>query len=370
MMKEVKVKSPGRINFIGEHTDYNDGFVLPAAIDKAMNVHLKINSTDHVVNAHAIDLDKYSTFDLTKLSKVRGGWQNYVIGVIHEIKSINPNIKGFDLAFGGTVPIGSGLSSSAALECSIAFAINELFDLKINNEELIKACQKAEHNFVGTKCGIMDQFASVMGKKDQAILLDCLTMEYKYFPIDLGDYEILLLNTNVSHNLAESEYNLRRETCETALKSLKNVIPEIHSFRDLTLKQINDFKNNIGNIAFQRCRHIITENERVLNATHAMQNNKISELGNLMYKSHESLSNDYQVSCNELDFLVNETKNLDYVLGSRMMGGGFGGCTINIIHKNHKTEFVDIVSEKYNSTFGFALSPYEVKIENGTRIVN
>lgn len=369
MIEEIKVKSPGRINLIGEHTDYNDGFVLPAAIDKAMKVHLKLNSTAHIVNVYAIDLNERYTINLNHLEKINSGWQNYVIGVIHQLKVINPNIAGFDLSFGGTIPMGSGLSSSAALECSIAFAINELFDLKIKKEALINACQKAEHNFVGTKCGVMDQFASIMGKKDHVMLLDCMNMNYKYYKIDLGQYEILLLNTNVSHNLSESEYNLRRETCETALQIIKNTNPKVDSFRDLTLEQINDVREEIGEKGYRRSKHVLSENQRVLNATNALQNKNIVELGILMYQSHESLSNDFQVSCEELDFLVDQTKGLEYVLGSRMMGGGFGGCTINLIHKEFIDQFIDNISKSYSAKFGIALSPYLVSIENGTSII-
>jgi len=369
MIEEIKVTSPGRINLIGEHTDYNDGFVLPAAIDKAMKVHLKLNSTEHIVNVYAIDLNERYTINLNNLNRINSGWQNYVIGVIHELKAINPNITGFDLSFGGNIPMGSGMSSSAALECSLAFAINELFDLKIKKQSLIKACQKAEHDFVGTRCGVMDQFASIMGKKDHVILLDCMTMDYKYYQIDLGQYEILLLNTNVSHNLAESEYNLRREDCETALQIIKNTNPKVHSFRDLKLEQINDFREKIGEKGYRRSKHVLSENQRVLNATNALLNKNIVELGRLMYQSHESLSDDFQVSCEELDFLVNQTKDLEYVLGSRMMGGGFGGCTINLIHNENIDQFVDIVSKKYSAKFGIALSPYMVGIENGTSII-
>lgn len=369
MLKEIKVQSPGRINIIGEHTDYNGGFVLPAAIDKAMYVDLKRNSTDFIINVNAIDLNEQFTINLNQLNKIESGWQNYIIGVIHEIKLLNPNITGFDLSFGGTVPIGSGMSSSAALECSVAYGINQLFDLKIDKEKIIEACQRAEHNFVGTKCGIMDQFASVMGKKNHAILLDCLTLEYEYYPIDLGQYEILLLNTNVSHNLANSEYNLRREDCENALKIIKHNIPNVNSFRDLNLEQIVSIKEKLGDIGFKRSKHVISENERVLNATKALQNKNIDELGSLMYLSHKSLSNDYQVSCKELDFLVDQTKDLDYILGSRMMGGGFGGCTISIINKKYTDQFIELVSKKYVNEFGLDLSPYDVSIENGTSII-
>jgi len=369
MIREIKVKSPGRVNIIGEHTDYNDGYVLPAAIDKTIQVYLKMNGTESVVNVHALDVEEKCSLSLQGLEKSKTGWQNYVIGVIAELQKINSNFTGFDLEFGGDVPMGSGMSSSAALECSLAYAINELFDLKIDKPALIKACQMAEHNYVGTRCGIMDQFASVMGKKDHVILLDCKSMEYGYFPIELGAYEILLLNTNMSHNLAESEYNQRRADCENAMQLIKKNNPVVNSFRDISLDQLNSLKEKLGDQWYRRCHHVVTENARVLSATEALWNKNIEELGKLMYQSHQSLSKDYEVSCEHLDYLVEQTNELDFILGSRMMGGGFGGCTISLIHKEHTTAFIKTITEAYKAQFDITLLPYQVSIEDGTSVV-
>lgn len=362
----ITVQSPGRINIIGEHTDYNDGFVLPAAIDKSAIFKLELNGTSNLVRIKAANLDETHSFDLQNFSPVTSGWQNYVMGVIHELQKLGANLNGFDGEFEGDIPIGGGMSSSAALECSLAFALNELFALGFEKSQLIKACQMAEHHFVGIKCGIMDQFASMMGKKDQVILLDCRSLEYKYFPLELQDYQLLLLNTNVSHSLASSEYNTRRAECQTGVKLLKKALPEMTNLRDISMPQLLAQKDTLPATIFQRCHHIVSENQRVLAATEALLQGDLPTLGQLVYKSHHSLQYDYKVSCPELDFLVAQTLDKNYILGSRMMGGGFGGCTINIIQKDKLEEFVNLVTINYHQRFGNDLTPYTVSIENGT----
>lgn len=365
----ITVQAPGRINIIGEHTDYNDGFVLPAAIEKKMTVRLRQNSKPAQAIITACDLNETFSFDLENYFPIKVGWQNYVMGVVHELQKIGAEIPGFDADFESNVPIGSGMSSSAALECSFAVALNELFGLGFDQWQLIKASQMAEHNFVGIKCGIMDQFASVMGKKEQVMLLDCRSLEFRYFPLELGKYQLLLLNTNVSHSLASSEYNTRRAECGEGVAILKNEHPGIKNLRDVSLEHLVAQKGNMPELVFRRCHHVVSENQRVLEAAKALTAGNFNKLGQLIYQSHFSMQNHYQVSCPELDFLVEQTLEKDYVLGSRMMGGGFGGCTINIVEKSRVGEFVKEVSVAYRQKFGIELNPIEVAIGDGATVI-
>ena len=372
MSKTIKVKSPGRINLIGEHTDYNDGFVLPAAIDKQITFSLQKNENIKNYNCSVIagNMEEAFEFDIRQFAPLEnGGWQNYVLGVINELKKSGATFTGFRGRFKGTVPIGGGMSSSAALECSLAFALNELFELGFTKWQLIKASQMAEHHFVGIKCGIMDQFASMMGKKNQVMLLDCRSLDYQYFPLELGEYQLILLNSNVSHELASSEYNVRRKECEDGVTIIKKQFPNIIKLRDVTTSMLAQSKLQLPEIIFKRCHHVITENQRVLDATAAIQKNDHQLLGQLMYQSHFSLQHDYEVSCPELDFLVDFTLDNNKVLGSRMMGGGFGGCTINIIEKKATAHFVNSISDAYFKKFSKSLTPYEVSIEDGTEVI-
>ncbi len=363
----IKVQAPGRINIIGEHVDYNDGFVLPAAINKNTVFNLKKNGSDKKGHITAENLGESFSFDITSFHPTKkGGWPNYVMGVIHELQNLGASIQGFEGTFKGNVPIGGGMSSSAALECSLASGLNELFDLGINKWDLIKACQMAEHNFVGIKCGIMDQFASMMGKKDHAMLLDCRSLNFEYVPMDLGNHQLLLLNTNVSHALASSEYNTRRSECEEGVKILKAHYPEITKLRDVSKARLIRHKEELPDHIYRRCSHVVWEIERTHKAKEALLKNDYWQLGNLIYQSHFSLQNDYKVSCSELDFLVQQTLDKEYVLGSRMMGGGFGGCTLNLIEVHRKEEFIDNISNAYRAKFGIDLSIYTVYAEEGT----
>lgn len=368
-LNQVKVFSPGRINIIGEHTDYNGGFVLPAAINKGISAKIKLNGHASRCTFHALDLNEKAEFDWAIDAPAQKGWQNYLIGVIEELRKGGAHLRGVDISFSGNVPIGSGMSSSAALECSIAYGLNELFNLGFSKISLVKIAQKAEHNYVGTMCGIMDQFASMMGEADRVMLLDCRSLEYKYLPLELGDYEILIYNTNVSHSLSDSNYNTRREECEKGVSVLQKHFQKVELLRDVTLEMLQTVKNELSKTVYQRCHYVISENNRVLAAAEALQAGNLKELGQLMYKSHEGLSKDYEVSCQELDFLVEQTYDKNYVLGARMMGGGFGGCTINLIEKSKSKEFVAESAILYEEKFGFAPSPYYLSIENGTRVV-
>ncbi|MCC6410999.1 MAG: galactokinase [Saprospiraceae bacterium] len=365
----VTAQAPGRINIIGEHTDYNDGFVLPAAIEHKMTVQIHRNGTPSTVNLTDLKEQQSFSFNLLDFSPMEESWQNYVMGVVSELQKLGGDIKGFDAEFESDVPIGSGMSSSAAMECSFAIALNALFELGFDKLQIIKASQLAEHNFVGNKCGIMDQFASVMGKKDHVILLDCRSLEFQYFPLELGDYQLLLLNTNVSHALASSEYNTRRSECEQGVSVLKKEYPNIKNLRDVTIEQVVAQKAHLPEPIFRRCRHVVNENQRVLNATEALLAGNFKTLGELMYQSHFSLQNDYEVSCPELDFIVQHTIGKDEVLGSRMMGGGFGGCTINLVEKGRVAEFVKQVSKSYRDRFGIDLTPIEVGIGDGAKVI-
>ena len=369
MATVIRTQSPGRINIIGEHTDYNDGFVLPAAIDKATVVQLKKNGTASECSMIALNIGEIAYFDLNNFKPIENGWQNYMMGVVAELQKIGAKFEGFDCEFGGNVPIGSGMSSSASLECSLAFALNELFELGFDKWQLIKAAQMAEHNFVGIKCGIMDQFASMMGKKDQVMLLDCRTLEFEYFPLDLGDYQLLLLNTNVSHSLGDSEYNNRRAQCEKGVAMIKKKYPEVKNLRDVSLSMLGEFMGKMPAITFKRCYHVVAEIQRVKEATEAMKKHDHKLLGELVYQSHFSLQNDYEVSCPELDFLVQLTLDKDYILGSRMMGGGFGGCTISIIKKEMVGIFKTYAAKAYKERFDKDLTPYTVSIEDGAKVL-
>ena len=370
--ESIKVQSPGRINIIGEHTDYNDGFVLPAAIDKKTIFTLKKNGSNRQkngsnrqINILAISNNEVCSFDLTKFSPKSEGWFNYVMGVVKEIQNLGGTISGFDAEFIGDVPIGAGMSSSAALECSLAFGLNQLFNLGLSNWQLIRACQMAEHNFVDIKCGIMDQFASVMGKENQVMLLDCRSLEFEYFPFDLKEYQLLLLNSNVSHTLASSKYNTRRAECEEGVAILKKKFPKIKNLRDVSFAMLQQCSSIIPENIFRRCHHVVLENNRVLEAVDALVTSNFQKLGELMYQSHLSLQKDYDVSCPELDYLVQYTFDKNYILGGRMMGGGFGGCTINIIKNEKVNHFIESVSQEYRNHFGHDLTPYTVSIENG-----
>lgn len=366
---ELKVQAPGRINILGEHTDYIGGFVLPAAIDKNVVFHLKSNGTDDLVNCKAINKGADFSFHHKSFSPIQEGWQNYIMGVVSELQKLGAQLPGFDASFDGSVPIGSGMSSSAALECSLAFGLNQLFDLGLTDWQLIRVCQMAEHNFVGTKCGIMDQFASIMGRPQKAMILDCQSLDFQYVPLELGDYALLLFNTNVAHSLASSEYNKRREECEEGLKIIQKHFPKVKHFRDISTAILAKAKNFLSPIIHDRCAHGVTENQRVLNAVEALKNHDLSTLGNLMYSSHNSLKNQYQVSCDELDFLVDFGQNETDILGSRMMGGGFGGCTINLVKKNAVKEITSRFAKAYQEQFQKEMTAYSVKIENGASVL-
>ena len=360
----ILIFSPGRINIIGEHTDYNDGFVFPAAVNKGIAAAIQ-KSNSGISTAYALNMNNKVEFELDKLKPLKeGSWENYVFGVIAEIQNRNKIVGNFNIVLKGDIPEGAGMSSSAALENSVVYGLNELFDLSFTKEEMIFISQKAEHNYVGVNCGIMDQYASMFGIKDHALLLDCRTIKAKPFKIDFENHQLLLINTNVKHSLSDSAYNDRRSACENIAKLL-----HVKALRDATEDDLETIKNEVTPENYQKALYVIQENNRARQASKAMENADLETLGSLIYSSHIGLSKQYKVSCKELDFLVGKAKESSYVIGARMMGGGFGGCTINLIEKGRAEDFKALVSKPYKEKFGKDCSVYTVELSNGTHIV-
>lgn len=365
----IVVKSPGRVNLIGEHTDYNNGFVLPAAIDKVIIVALQ-KSNKPKSSLYSIDLDETAEFNVNEISKNEKHWANYIIGVVDQLNKHGHKIENFDCMFSGDIPIGAGLSSSAALECGTIYGLNELFKLNIAPIDIVKYGQKAENEFVGVRCGIMDQFINVFGKSGHALKIDCLTLDYEYEPFDFKDISIVLFNTGVTHTLASSEYNQRRKECETGFAIIQKAYPHITNFREIDNKLLEEIKPLLPEIIYNRCKYVIQENMRLLNGCKALTRNDLKEFGKLMFETHNGLSKDYQVSCKELDFLVEQVKCYPGVYGARMMGGGFGGCTINLIENNHIQEIEKNISSNYFDEFGIKLKTYITTISCGTSLIS
>jgi galactokinase len=363
------VASPGRINLIGEHTDYNNGFVFPASIDKYIVSALSKNK-EKVSFIYSYNMDESIELDLKNIKKEeKKTWKNYALGVIKEIQLKGFELQNFNLVFGGNVPEGAGLSSSAALENSIVFGLNELFQLKLSKDEMIQISVKAEQNFAGVQCGIMDQFSSMKGKVGNALFLDCKNLSYKNIPIKMNEHELVLINSNVKHSLFDSSYNKRKEECNIGLSILQNNFANIKSLRDVNLLQLKYMKNEIPPIIYNRCLYIIEENERVHKAKNAIENNNWSKFGQLLFASHQGLQQLYEVSCEEIDFLVAYAKNSNNVVGSRMIGGGFGGCTLNLIKKGEVENFTKSLAKKYKEKYNTQIDIYAVNISNGTHLI-
>jgi galactokinase len=364
---EKIVLSPGRINIIGEHVDYNDGYVLPAAIDKIICFAFEKSQTQKS-KIIAIDLNEEFEFDVTdKIELSNVVWTNYILGVVKQLQDNGYSFEGFNCVFSSNIPVGSGLSSSAALECGVLFGIKELFSLEIDKKNIAVLGQKAEH-WVGINCGIMDQFASVHGLENQVMKLDCNTLEFEYHNADFKEYSLVLFDSNVKHSLFTSEYNTRRTECEEGLAILKSHFPEIETFRDSTEEQLLSIKDKMNETVFRRVHFVIKEIRRVTLACEALDNGNIEVLGKLLYDTHDGLSKEYEVSCAELDFIVEKCKKEPAVVGSRLMGGGFGGCAITLIRKGQEDRFKEKLTALYRETFGINLKIYEVKIGNGTSL--
>jgi galactokinase len=334
----VVVRSPGRVNLIGEHTDYNHGFVLPAAVDRGIAMAVRARSDRRYV-LHALDLDRRLEGDLMQLAPHPERWPNYLLGVLDQLQKAGHLPGGFELAYGGDLPIGAGMSSSAALECGLAFALNELFGLGLDRLTMAKLSQAAEHSFVGVKCGIMDQMASLMSQKDHVMMLDCHDLSFRFVPFR-SQVKIFLCDTQVERALADSGYNQRRNQCEAGVALLQKYAPHVHSLRDVSLQLLDAHRAELDPIVYRRCRYVIEENLRVIAACAALEGEDLPAFGRLMNQSHQGLSKAYEVSCPELDVLAEAAAALPGVLGARMMGAGFGGCTINLVQAGQEEAFV------------------------------
>ena len=358
--------SPGRINLIGEHTDYNGGFVFPGAIDKGMVAEIRKNGTS-TIRAYSVDLKDYAEFGLEEQDIPVPSWARYIFGVCREMIKRGAVLGGFDTAFAGDVPLGAGMSSSAALESTYAFALNELFGCGIDKFELARVGQATEHNYVGVKCGIMDQFASLFGKAGSLMLLDCRSLEHKYYPFHPNGYRVVLLDTVVKHELASSAYNKRRESCENAARAIReNGHPQVEFLRDATMEMLDGVKHLITREDYMRAQYVIGEVQRVMDVCQALERDDYQTVGERMYETHHGMSKLYEVSCEELDFL-NDIARKCGVTGSRVMGGGFGGCTINLVKDTLYACFIQTAKKEFAAQFGHEPKVYDVVISDGAR---
>ena len=364
---DLCVQSPGRINIIGEHTDYNNGFVLPAAIDKKVMVAIRKRTDDLIVlYAEAFGEKKdIRMFDLNP----QGNWTDYILGVVAELNKKEFTVGGFEMLLTGDIPIGAGLSSSAAVECATIFALNELFGFELERMALVRMAQMAEHNFAGVKCGIMDQFASMFGKKDHLIKLDCRSLEYEYIPFQNQDYALVLFNSNVKHALVDSEYNIRRNQCNEGVEMIRKYHPQINSLRDVDTEMVEKYIRPQDELIYRRCQYVVSENIRLLQLCKALNHNNLDKCGELMHETHLGLSEDYEVSCPELDLLVKIAMEQTGVIGARLVGGGFGGCTINLVRKENLESVIYEVENGYKLSSGKESTTYIVNVEDGTKLI-
>ena len=357
--------SPGRVNLIGEHTDYNGGFVFPGAIDKGIYAVINPNGTDKV-RAYSLDYSQQAEFGMNEEDAPQESWARYIFGVCREMKKRGFEPKGFDTVFIGDVPLGAGMSSSAALESTFANALNEIFNLNIDRFELARIGQSTEHNYCGVKCGIMDQFASVFGKKGHLMRLNCATMEFEYFPFNPEGYKVVLLDTVVKHELASSAYNKRRESCENACAHIKARHPEVNYLSDATMAMLDEVKAEISEEDYMRAVYVIGEKQRVLDVCEALEKGDYDTVGDRMFGTHYGMSKEYEVSCEELDFLNDVAKQCG-VTGSRVMGGGFGGCTINLVKEDLYDNFIATAKKEYLAKYNREPKVYDVVISDGAR---
>lgn len=365
--KPLVYSSPGRINLIGEHTDYNGGFVFPGAIDKCITAAIKANGTEKI-RVYAVDLDEYSEFGLREEDIPQQQWARYIFGISREMIKRGVHVGGFDTAFTGDVPLGAGMSSSAALESTYAFAINEIFEGGVDKFELARAWQSTEHNYCGVKCGIMDQFASLFGRRGHLMLLDCRSLEHKYYPFDPEGYKLVLLDTGVKHELASSAYNKRRESCEKVAAEIRKNHPEVEFLRDASPRMLEEAKGKVSGEDYMRATYVIGEVERVTDVCRALEKGDYQTVGRRMYETHKGMSELYEVSCEELDFLNGVA--LEYgVTGSRVMGGGFGGCVINLVKDELYDGFIKKALADFKKKFGHEPKVYDVVISDGARRV-
>ncbi|MEO6961389.1 MAG: galactokinase [Puia sp.] len=366
--KEVLIAAaPGRVNLIGEHTDYNEGFVLPGAIDK--NIYIGIDSnTNKLLNVYAEQYQEKFTFPIDDVHPVKG-WPTYLLGMIHYVLPHKQLSQGMDLVVSGNVPVGAGMSSSAALCSAFGLALNEIYRLGLSRMDIALAAQKTEHHFASLHCGIMDQFASLHGKAGHVMKLDCRNLEFEYIPFDFPEYCMVLVNTMVSHSLASSAYNERRRQCEEGVALLARYYPGIHSLRDVQFGQLTRHRGELDPVVYKRCLFVLEENQRLLEGCDFLEAGRIDAFGKLMYASHQGLSEDYEVSCPESDFLVRAAKTFPEVKGARQMGGGFGGCIITLVEKDHTDHFISGIQEQYVKMFGRTPDCFIMNIAEGARIL-
>jgi len=363
------VRSPGRVNLIGEHTDYNEGFVLPAAVDKAVYFALSARA-DGRCDLYAVDLGDSFQSELSCLERSGKRWPDYLLGVIDQLRKAGHDIPGFNCAFGGDVPIGSGMSSSAALEAGLAFALNTLFGLGIAPLDLVKLAQKAENEFVGVRCGIMDQFINIFGRQGHVLKIDCRSLDYTYYPFDRKDLRIVLCDTKVKRELASSEYNVRRGQCEAGVGLLRKYRPSTKSLRDVTPELLEGHKSEFDPVIFKRCSYVVRENARVEQACQDLQKSDFVSFGRRMNASHAGLRDDYEVSSVELDLLVDAAQGVKGVLGSRMMGAGFGGCTINLVEETAVEALVEAAARAYQARFKTEPGIFISRLSSGTEVIS
>ena len=364
---DLCVQSPGRINIIGEHTDYNNGFVLPAAIDKKVIVGIRKREDDLIV-LYAEAFAEKKEVKIPEM-KPQGDWADYMLGVVAQLIKKNYVIGGFEILLKGDIPIGAGLSSSAAVECATIFALNELFHFGLEKMEMVQMAQMAEHEYAGVKCGIMDQFASMFGKKDHLIKLDCRSLEYEYIPFQNQDFVLVLFNSNVKHALVDSEYNIRRNQCNEGVEMIRKYHPQINSLRDVDTEMVEKYIRPQDELIYRRCHYVVSENIRLLQLCEALNHNNLDNCGKLMHETHLGLSEDYEVSCPELDLLVKIAMEQPGVIGARLVGGGFGGCTINLVRKENLESVIYEVENGYKLSSGKEATTYIVNVEDGTKLI-
>lgn len=362
------IAAPGRVNLIGEHTDYNEGFVLPGAVDKRMYVAIARNEGDTIA-VYANHYQESASFSAKENLQPQDGWLNYLLGVTHHIRDKGKQIGGANVLVDGDIPVGSGMSSSAALCSAFGFALNELFGLGLSRMELALIGQKTEHTFVGVKVGIMDQFASLHGKEGHVMKLDCRSLQYEYIPFHFPNHKIVLVNSMVTHSLAGSEYNVRRQQCEEGVAILKNYDPTIHSLRDVDLATLQLHRHEMQPVVYDRCWYVVTEKDRLLDGCDALAKGDLATFGKLMIATHQGLSKQYAVSCTQLDFLAERAGFIEGVIGSRMMGGGFGGCTINIVEANAVESFTQQIQKAFEGLFRVTPDVIVTQIEDGAKVV-
>lgn len=368
MSDKIHIKSPGRLNLIGEHTDYNGGYVLPCAINLSVDLYFEISKKKSNV---ITDLGYSMKFDVKEnYIKSEIHWENYVLGVVQELKKIKHDLINFNCDIKSTLPSGSGISSSSALVCGLIKGLCILNDIELDNSGIIDLSRNVEHKYIGVLGGIMDQFTILNAKKNTAILLDCSSLKVKYIDLDLKDYELLLLNTNVKHNLANTQYNNRVIECKQALEIINELVGENYlNLSNASLNELSPAKNKLSKENYNRALFVLRENKRAVKAAELLEKNDLMQFGELMYASHYGLKNNYEVSCKELDYLVEATREYKDILGARMMGGGFGGCTINLINKKFTKKFIKIITQQYKLNFKLDLGVIIAKPQEGLKII-